>query len=222
MAGPPSGVSGSDLWVKLSQRPRPHTVVPFPGPPGEECLGDVALIVLTDSELMQARASADTAAKEVLRGDIKPGDIGYQEIYASECAVQILAQAARDPKDHELRTFISPKHLRQKLTTDEIGALITMYGEFRRQRGPYLAELSADELEAWVKVLMEGASRAPLALLSGEALKDLILFLVSRLPGSRTAPSSAGSPPDGSSTVTSEVSPPASEIVDEGEHAQKE
>ena len=40
-------------------------------------------------------------------------------------------------------------------------------------------EVSVDdveaELEAWVKVLMEGASRVPLARVSGEALIDLIL-----------------------------------------------
>jgi hypothetical protein len=127
--------------------------------------------------------------------------------------------AARDPKDTRYPAFPSAERLRKKLTTDEISALVTSYGEFRRERGPYLTELSEPELEAWVKVLMEGASRVPLALLSGEALKDLIMYLGWRLRGSPTGTFSAGLQPVDSSSVTSEV---AQSTVDESEIAKIE
>jgi hypothetical protein len=218
----PNPEKASELWQKLSERPRPSTTVPFPVPKGEKSPGDLVLWVLTDSELMSARANADTAAKKVLLGDIKPGDVGYHDIYSSECAVQILMRAARDPKspNYDLPLFPSPERLRAKLTTDEISALIMSYGEFRRERGPYLSELTEPELEAWVKVLMEGASRVPLASLSGEALKDLIMYLGWRLRGSPTGTFSAGSPQDDSSSVTpSEV---AHSTVDTSEIATPE
>lgn len=206
MAGAPNPERSSELWQKLSQRPRPTTTVPFPVPKGEVSPGELSLWVLTDSELMQARANADVAAKKVLLGDVKDGDLGYRDIYNSELAVQILCLAARDPRDLELRTFISPKHLRDKLTTDEIAQLMIQYSEFRRDRGPFLTELSEAECEAWLVVLREGAKRDPLALLSGEARNDLILYLVSLLRGSPTGTTSAGSPPGGST-------PPGSDVV---------
>lgn len=219
MAEVPTLEKASELWTNLEQRPRPTVTIPFPVPEGEKSPGELSFWVLTDSELMRARATADTAAKKVLLGDIKPGDIGYQDIYNSECAVQILMEAARDPRDVRVPIFPTADRLRKKLTSDEISALVTSYGEFRRSRGPFLVELGDGELEAWTTVLMEGAGRVPLASLSGEARIDLILYLVSRLRGLPTGTSSAGSPPGDSSSDRSEV---ASETVDEAEIAKTE
>ena len=222
MAGPDPS-KASELWQKLSVRPRPTTEVEFPVPPGETSPGKLCLRILTESELMTARASADTQAKFVLRGESRPGDLGYHEIYYDEVAVQILWSAARNPAHLEFPVFDKPEDIRRKLTTDEITQLVAAYNAFRIDRGPFVSQLSEPELEAWLKVLMEGASRVPLAQLSGEALTDLILFLVSKLRGSPTGTTSAGSPPSDSSTASAdERAPDPAEHVEESERALKE
>ena len=224
MAGP-DPKQASELWTKLSARPRPTVEVDFPVPPGEASPGKLLLRVLTESELNTARASADTQAKYILRGDAKPGDLGYYEIYNDEVAVQILWAAARNPAHPEYPVFDKPADIRQKLTTDELTELLKAYNEFRIERGPFVSALSEGELEAWVKVLMEGASRVPLARLNGEALIDLILYLASTLrAATSTATSSAGSPPSDSSTQppASEVAPDPRTEVGEGERTLKE
>lgn len=214
---PPKGVESSALWQKLSERPRPSTVVPFPAPPGEESAGELRLVVLTESEMAQVRANADAFAKEALRGDVKPGDLGYEDLYENEKAVQLVALAARDTSDPKLFAFPSAKAARQKLTTDEIGQLAAAYTEFRLERGPFVSELTEPELEAWLKVLEEGASRVPFSRLRTEALIDLVMFLGSKAIR-RTANGSAGSPQDDSSVVSA----PASDLIDESEQAVSE
>lgn len=222
MAGP-DPKKASELWEKLSARPRPTKTIPFPVPPGEESPGELSLRILTEGELSRARASADIAAKEMLRGESRPGDLGYHEIYMDEVAVQIVFEAARNPANVEHPAFWSPKEIRQKLTTDEVTQVLRGYNEFRIERGPFISDLSEAELEAWVKVLMEGASRVPLARLSGEALIDLTLYLASILRrGGSTAISSAASPPGDSSPGAADVGAAASETVDEGERARTE
>jgi len=217
--GPPKDADPTDLWQRLSTRPRPSKVVPFPVPPGEESPGDLALVVLTESEMMQVRANADAAAKEALRGDIKPGDLGYEDLYENEKAVQLVALAARKADDPTMLRFPSAKDLRKKLTTDEIGQIAADYTQFRLERGPFVSELTEPELEAWLKVLQEGASRVPFSRLRTEALIDLVMFLGSKVT-QLMASGSAGSPPEGSSTDP--VAAPVDSLIDESEKARSE
>lgn len=207
---PPKDVAPSDLWQKLSERPRPTTTIPFPVRAGAQSPGDLVLWVLTEAEMSSIRARSDVEAKRMLSGDIKPGDLGYAEIFRNEMFVQLVALAARNPAAPEFPAFPTAQGLRAKCTTDEIGSIAMAYGQFRAEQGPVVSELTEPQMEAWLKVLQEGASRVPLALLSGEALIDLIMFLVSKVGTSPTGSGSAGSPPDDSST------PPAPPLADAG------
>jgi hypothetical protein len=197
LSAPPKDVAPSDLWLKLTQRPRPKTVVPFPSKDktiGGESIGDVALWVLTESELHSVRANADKVAKEFCGATSKSGDLGYEDAYRNEAVFQLVCIACRNPSNLSQPAFVHPKLARQILTTDEIAQLAMAYNAFRLESGPLVSEMTAEEMEAWLQVLREGGSRVPLARLSGEALSDLVMFLVSKLTPS-TGTGSAGSPP---------------------------
>lgn len=225
MSGPPKGEEPSELWLALEKRPRPSTLIDFPCAAGETSPGKLALVVLTESERHQARANAGAVARELVKGSDRErqdagllSDASYLDIYNSELSVQLVVQACRNPKDIRFPAFPSPRHARQALTTDDFGLLAQSYEQFRLSRGPYLSEMTHAEFEAWLKVLQEGASRVPLAQLSGEALKDLVMFLVSKIRAMGT--SSATSQPDGSSP---EFTPPSvSALIDDAERPTPE
>jgi hypothetical protein len=199
----PKESHASELWLKLSQRPRPTTRVPFPTRAGAEPLGDLLLWVLTEDELHAVRSNAQRTARAKLLDGAPIGaelNYGYEDIYRNELQVELIALSARDVDNPIFPVFDNAASARKKLTSDEFAILASAYTQWRLECGPILREVSEAELEGWLKVLQAGASRLPLARLSGEALIDLVLFLVSRLQASSSATGSAGSPPDGSST----------------------
>lgn len=197
MSGPPKNVEPTALWLALSTKPRPVSIVDFPASklPGGgvgESIGKVAIRVLTEHELHGCRVNAERTAREMLKDDAKPGNLGYQDIYNNELAFELVYMACRDPDDHGRPVFLHPKLTRELLTTDEVAVLLDAYNLHRAESGPILAELTLAEMEAWIAKLQEGGSRVPLASLSGEAKSDLILHLVRKLS---TLTGSAGLPP---------------------------
>lgn len=214
MAGPPKDVASSDLWRRLSERPRPSKPFKLTCKDGFDF--EIVLWVLTESELHFCRANAQKVAQEILGGEQKSGNLGYEEIFQNELIVQLVCLACRAAEDPQFPAFPSPKFARQKLTTDEFGVLASAYSEFRREAGPMLSELTAAEMEAWIRVLKDGASRVPLARLSSEAKSDLILHLVQTFS---TATGSAGSPQGGSSQ---EKASDVADLVDPSERVSSE
>jgi hypothetical protein len=224
--GPPRDYEPTELYTALMARPRPYKDVEWPGTGSDgKTLGTIRLWVATVSELLSCRANAQNAAKEMLRGETKLGDMGYEDIYRDEVIVELLSKVCRDPKADGAPCFPSAKWLRQQLTVDEMTVLVGHYNEHQRKCGPIIADMSAEELEAWIDMLVGGASEpGPLsfARLSSEMKTDLILGLAARLRKLRTASGSAGSPPGESSLVSaSEVAPPAASLVDDAERARE-
>lgn len=212
MAGPPNDVAPSDLWIKLTERPRPTCDFQMPGVDKDgQPLPSCKLWVLTESELHVCRAQADAAAKVILRGEYKAGDLGYEDIYRNELSVQLVAQAARNPKNVIFPAFQSAKHARQALTTDEFAAFAEAYVTFRRESGPLIADMSPDEMDAWLEVLIKGGSAVPLARLEFQVVTALLMHSLSKAPNSSTGSGSAGSPQNESQPVAL----PASDLVDE-------
>jgi len=205
MAGPPKDKHPSVLWQKLLERPLPSVVVPYPVRKGEQSPGNVRIRLLSESEMMRVRANSELTAKEMLQGKSAVGDLGYEEIYRNESIIELLAIACRDVDMPELPVFPSAMHARAQLITDQFAVLATLYNELRRTAGPIVSDMTDEEMEAWIKVLTEGAEVGPLAFaqLSSEAKTDLILRLAARLRTSPTGNGSAGSPPDGSSLTSS-------------------
>ena len=199
--GPAPATDASELWVKLTQLPRPvsaeHTLRAR-----NEDVGAVVFWVLTAQELSSVRVEASKATKKLLGEDAPKGNLAYEEEYEEQKALHLLSLACRQPDDPRFPAFPKGELVRAQLTDDEITVALTAYAQFRRESGPIIAELTPDEMEAWIKLLVEGGSRFPLARCSGEVLIDLIMYLVSKLPTSATDTSSAGSPLDDSSTPT--------------------
>jgi hypothetical protein len=207
---PPKDIEPSALWLALTTRPRPHTIIDFPaskipGGGNAQSPGKLALWVLTERELHDCRANAERAAKEMLKdGDAKVGSLGYEDIYRNELVFELVYCACRDAQDLTRPAFLHPKLARNILTTDEVAVLLDAYSLFRAESGPVVSEMTEAEMEAWIRMLQEGGSRVPLAKLSGEAKSDLILLLVKNRS---TATGSAGSPPDAPSSESSNVIP---------------
>ena len=205
MGMPPKDVPPSELWHALTQRPRPTTTIEFPTKSG--VIGRTKIQVLTEAELHECRRDARVEAN-LLAPDSKPGDTAWEDIYRNELMVQLVCRACRAIEDPtgKVPTFPSPKAAKQILVSDEWAALFMAYSTFRAESGPMLSELTPIEMEAWIRVLQEGGSAAPLSRMNEDATRQLVLHLVSKLKTSSTVNGSPGSPQDDSSPTTTENS----------------
>lgn len=194
----------TELFRKLMEMPRPSTQVDFPrrGPDGKSVC-QVAMVILSESELNEVRAAADRVAKKMLGDAQREGEqnLGYQDIYRNVSVVELLWRACRNPGELHVPAFLSPALMRKHFTTDELAVLMDAYLQFKVEAGPVVAEMSEGEMDAWIKRLGEGASRVPLSLLSSEAKSDLLMRSAALLRSFWTGSGSAGSPADGSSTA---------------------
>lgn len=211
MPGPPENIEASELWLALTQIPRPHRIVDFPRkiPGTDETVGKVAIWPLTQEEQMACNAEADRFTKELLKDPQKKDEanLGYAHTYANETAVQVLFRACRDPNNIQRAAFPAPKMLRAQLTTDEIGVLFRHYTTTQNEIGPIVAFMTEEEMDAWLVRLGEGGSEFPLDLLTWEMRDQLLLHSASRLCSFWKATTSAGEPPpDTSESIESNPS----------------
>lgn len=198
MANPPD-MPASELWLALTQIPRPRKVVDIPRclPGTNDPVGAVIMHPLTQEEQMAVNVEADRFTKKLLQDPQKrdEANLGYQHTFANEVAVQILARVCRDVNDVSKPAFPSPKLMRQFLTADEVGVMFQQYLTVQLELGPIVAEMSDDEMEGWVKRIAAGGSAFPFASLSWEAQQKLVLSMASRLASYWTDTSSVGSQP---------------------------
>ncbi len=196
----PEEISPSDLWLALTQVPRPSRTVPFPRnlPGSNTPVGELLITPLTQAEQMVCNAAADKFTKDLLKDPQRKDDanLGYQHTYANETAVQVLYRACKSPEDPSKAAFPSPKQMRELLTTDEIGVLFNQYCTVQAELGPIASTLSKEEEEALIVRLEEGGSAFPFDKLSWELQRTLVLSLASRVVKCWTAISTAGLPLD--------------------------
>jgi len=199
MAGPPNNIEPSKLWAALQSTPRPIRLVDFPRKgANDEAIGQVAIWVLTQEELMVCSAEAEKFAREKLKAvdAINRESFGYDALYGHEASIQILFRACRDPDDPEHRAaFPSPSSIRQGLTSIEVGTLFNHYLTIQAELGPLAATLTEEEMEAWIARIAEGGSAYPFDLLPSDLQRSLVLSMARRLRAFSTGTSSAGSQP---------------------------
>ncbi len=185
--------------------PRPFRVVDFPrkdmvtGQP----IGQIAIWVLTQEESMVCQTAAERFVQETLKEHVPKKDSaqeGYTNLYRNAACIEVLWRACRRKSDLKHSAFPSPTEMRRKLTTFEIGVLMDHYNRVQTELGPYVSDLTVDELDAWVSRLMEGGSRFFLDSASSEAKEALIEHLVSLLRSALTATTSPGEPPASTSS----------------------
>ncbi len=190
----------SELWLALTQVPRPHKRVEIPRclPGTNISIGEVFMTPLTQEETMACNAEADRFTKKLLQDPQKrdEANLGYQHTFANEVALQILSRVCRDVNDIARPAFPSPKLMRSTLTADEVGVMFSQYLTVQLELGPIVADMSEEEMESWIKRLAVGGSAFPFASLSPELQSRLVLYMAVRLANSQTGMSSAGSQPD--------------------------
>jgi hypothetical protein len=219
MSGPPTHAEPSALVAKLAAIPKPSTVVPFPrkDPATGEPVFMIALVPLTEAELMKCRAAAEAYARMMLDDKDKtktPGDsLGYKDLYVNAIYVELLAIACRDPDpEMKLKVPVFPQgaqEIRQRCFPDEIAVLFEAYSNWQTEAGPIVSHMSEAEMNAWIEVLAKGLSTVPLSALSSEMRNELLIFTARRLQSFLTGSSSSGAPPDESPpTLDGEQPPP--------------
>jgi hypothetical protein len=216
MSLPPADIEPSKLWLKLQEMPRPSKVVDFPrtdadGNPVEK----LAMWVLTQEEQMICSAAAEKFTREHLK-DARVGEMGYDAIYTNAAAVEILFRACRNHEDLSRPAFPTPKALRS-LPQNEVGVLFDNYLTVQLELGPIVANMSEEELNAWITRIGEGGSAFPFDSLSWEMQRILALTMALRLRASRTDTSSAGSPQGEEPTSAEPDAEPIGSIADDYE-----
>ena len=190
---PPEDVSPSELWQKLQETPKPSEVVDFPRRDAEgRSVGKLRIQVLDVSQHDEARLSAHKWLRETKRisnEDIKGPSI--QEVYGDAVARHILAAACCNVEpikgtEHTAskrytRTFPNGAGDLEKLSGDELTVLFTSWQMVQTKYGPYERNIeSAEELNAWIVRLGEGADAFPLAAQSWPQLVELTISLAQR------------------------------------------
>lgn len=199
-AGPPGNIEPSELWRLLQEVPRPSKVVDFPRkiPGTDDPVGQMRITPLSQSEQMACNSEADKFAKKLLKEAQRKDEsnLGYDNVYANEVAVQVLYRACRSVDGITKPIFPNPGELREKLSADEVGALFALYCQVQVELGPIITRMSTEEMEAWIVRLEEGGQQEPFAFFSLEAQLRLVSFMASLIVELRTQISSAGSPLD--------------------------
>lgn len=219
MSAPPRNVEPGELFARLAG-PRPSKIIDFPrkGEDGKSPF-QMAIVPLTEGELMRCRAAAEAYARKMLDDESKtktPGDsLGYKDLYINAVYVEYISLACRYPDMLDMLVFqTGSPELRQRLYSDEIAVIFEACEIWQSESGPIVSHMSDGEMEAWIALLAEGASRVPLSVLSSAAKTDLLLFMASRLQPFLTAKSSPGSLPDASAPIPDGEGPPPAAVAD--------
>jgi hypothetical protein len=171
----------SDAWVRrIMEIPRPISTPHILRARGQE-VGTVVFQVLSAQELLSSLVTAHQQTTSIIGDDAK-GSVAYEEVYADQKALALIQLAVRQPDSPVFPVFPTVKSVRDNLTDDEAGVLLAAYNIFRRESGPILSEIGDGEMDAWIAVLREGKSRIVLSRLTSEALTDIVMYAVSKIP----------------------------------------
>lgn len=201
-------ISDSELWVALNQAERPTKLIDFPriNPATGKSYGQIAIRILTQGEIISAKADATKHARAAIseKFDVIEKVEGYIQVYDDAAMTELVYRFCRRPENTMLPTFPRAADVRQKLTSDECSVLIAAYAIIQIELGPIVADMTDIECEAMIERLKKGGSYSPLASLSLEQRIRLQMYTIDRSASSPTDKSSAGSPPDESTSSTSE------------------
>jgi len=197
MAFPPKDLSARELFIKLTETPRPSEVIDWPRKV-EDLDGNmvpvarVRIRVLTMRDHDEARLRAHLWLREERK--ISADDMhgpSVREVYGDAVAREVLARSivSEEPIEGSDATG-SPKYSRifaagkdlEKLTADELTCLFQAYQLVQEKYGPYEGNLASQaEVTAWTKRLVEGAALSPLSQASSHQLADLNMYLAQRV-----------------------------------------
>jgi len=188
MALPPKDVPASALFLKLMELPRPSEVIDFPrkGSDGKP-IDRIRIQTLTSEDQDKARAMAHA---EMLRRGFSAEDIGsygIREVYSDAVAKELIAMSCLTAEGADFGDGV-PKYGRvfrdggqvSKLAADEILTLFNAWQLLQHKYGP-IEGLDQNEVDAWIKRLVEGGSGFPLLELALPDLVELTTSLAARI-----------------------------------------
>jgi hypothetical protein len=195
MAGPPTDIPASQLYLALSSATRPNKVVEFPRYDDDgKSPGELRIQILTQRDQMAASTEAERVARKHMK-EGKKGDIGYERLYTDALCIEILWRACRSFEDPKYPSFPSPSWMQENLTTEEAAKLFDHYLTVQLELGPMTNQMTEEECEAWIDRLVEGGSGFPLNLLTSEQQQLLLMYMAFQLRPSPTVSVSASEPP---------------------------
>lgn len=183
----------------MSERGRPHRVIPMPGLEGEE----VAILCPTEGELTTADVEARKHLTKGLGLNALELSLAQEtELSRRERELQLLALILRDPDDPEQAYVEDVDDLREHLEEPQRRALIVAMEDFRRER--YEAR-TPEESERIVELVRELKAAGALSTYWMSCDPDSQLSIVHALVeacAKQTAPSSSDTSPSPGQTTT--------------------
>lgn len=199
MAGPPTDVAPNELLQLLLQRPRPSAVVSFPpfDKPGKP--GRIRIEVLTkdqhDRARLVAHRSLKTSAAKYGITTLDTKDMlseAVQGVLSDLAACEVLAMACRtvdpmpghsedDPLVRYGAIFADGEQVGKTLTADEVALLFGHYNIVQHKCGPHEGLVTPDDVNLWVRRLVEGAEENPFLRLSSPQWAELLTALAGKL-----------------------------------------
>ncbi len=198
MPGPPTDISPNELFQLLKQRPRPSEVVAFPALDKPDKKGQIRIQVLTKDQHDKARL----VARKRLKADaqrygvsLDPRDENSEAVRNVEsdlAACEVLAMACRtvkalpgqgedDPSTQFGGVFTDGTEVGSTLTADEVAYLFSAYSIVQHKMGPHEAICTDEDIDKWIRRLVEGADTLPFLLLSSPQWAELLTKFAERL-----------------------------------------
>jgi hypothetical protein len=199
MPGPPADIPPNELFQILLERPRPGEEVPFPGLDLPGARGKLRIQVLAREQHDRARLVAQQKLKDnVARYGLKPltagdmntaavegvlGDLSACEVLAMACTGvnPIGGSAEEDPTVRYPRVFADGDAVGKTLSADEVAYLFSAYTIVQHKYGPHEAICLPEDVNTWVKRLVEGAEAYPYLRLSSPQWGELITAFATKL-----------------------------------------
>jgi hypothetical protein len=196
---PPKDVTPSELFQRLLDRPRPGEIVKFPGLDRPGARGELRMQVLSKQDHDRARLISHGAVKKNATryglGALTPQDMAseaVQGVISDLAACEVLAMACTqtevfagsDSENERARyplIFPDGEAVGATLTADEVAYLFSAYTLVQHKYGPHEAICLPEDVNAWVKRLVEGAAENPFLRLSSPQWAELLTSLASKL-----------------------------------------
>lgn len=200
MPAPPEDVSSNELFQTLLSRPRPSVITPFPpfDKPGKP--GQIRIQVLAKNDHDRARFMARKRLKanasqfgvtldskdelsDAIRG--VESDLAACEVLAMAClsVTPIPGHSEDDASVKYARVFADGEQVGKTLTADEVALLFSAYNIAQHKFGPHEDICSPEDVNMWVRRLVEGAEQNFFLRLSSPQWAELLTGLAQKLHG---------------------------------------
>jgi hypothetical protein len=196
---PPADVPANELFLRLLERPRPAETVDFPGLDAPGARGKIRIQVLRKEEHDRARLvsiqrlkdsardfgisalTPDDMRDEAVRGVIS--DLSACEVLAMSCTTTapMSGEDATDADAKYGRVFPDGKAVGKTLTPDEVRYLFSAYHLLQQKYGPNESLCLPEDINLWIRRLVEGAEQYPFLRLSSLQWGELLTALAKKL-----------------------------------------